>query len=100
MFRVMLVYVWHLIRVHLCRIGPEGPRGPAVLAVAESVQRLPEVSRTNSNVLSMFTHHEYHVYVLGCCIRFHEDVALQNLLLMWMDQGDPNSPRYDMLQKS
>ncbi|KAG8661335.1 hypothetical protein MANES_02G225450v8 [Manihot esculenta] len=37
--------VWHLIRVHLCRIGPEGPRRPSVLAVAESVQRLPECCR-------------------------------------------------------
>ena len=43
--------VWHLIRVHLCRIGPEGPRRPSVLAVAESVQRLPEVSRTKLNLL-------------------------------------------------
>ncbi|KAG8634208.1 hypothetical protein MANES_17G019001v8 [Manihot esculenta] len=42
---------WHLIRVHLCRIGPEGPRRPSVLAVAESVQRLPEVSRTKLNLL-------------------------------------------------
>ena len=42
---------WHLIRVHLCRIGPEGSRRPSVLAVAESVQRLPEVSRTKLNLL-------------------------------------------------
>ncbi|KAG8642551.1 hypothetical protein MANES_12G098140v8 [Manihot esculenta] len=38
--------VWHLIRVHLCRTGPEGSRRPSVLAVAESVQRLPEFCRS------------------------------------------------------
>ena len=48
----LLECVWHLIRVHLCRIGPEGPRRPSVLAVAESVQRLPEVSGTKLNVLN------------------------------------------------
>ena len=43
--------VWHLIRVHLCRIGPERPRRPVVLAVAESVSVCQEVSRTKLNVL-------------------------------------------------
>ncbi|KAG8648899.1 hypothetical protein MANES_08G050150v8 [Manihot esculenta] len=46
LFMSCLECAWHLIRVHLCRIGPEGPRRPAVLAVAESVQRLPEVCRS------------------------------------------------------
>ncbi|KAG8639630.1 hypothetical protein MANES_14G158166v8 [Manihot esculenta] len=42
LFLSCLKCVWHLIRVHLCRIRPEGLRRPSVLAVAESVQRLPE----------------------------------------------------------
>ncbi|KAG8641025.1 hypothetical protein MANES_13G096000v8 [Manihot esculenta] len=40
-----------LMKKRLTRIGPEGSRRPSVLAVAESVQRLPEVSRTKINLL-------------------------------------------------
>ena len=45
LFKSYSKYVWHLIRVHLCRIGPESSRRSSELEISESVQYLPEEQR-------------------------------------------------------